>query len=141
MNSLFPILGSRFPLSDDFSLESVFDRLGQSMKLPQVDIKDKEDHYELIADLPGITKEDVQIRYNDNVFTIRVEQDKEESEKDDKGDYLRRERFSRSYQRQFIIDGIREEEIKAKMVDGVLTVTLPKRKTEDTQVARSIAIE
>ena len=141
MNSLFPILGNRFSFPDDFSLDSVFDRLGQNMKLPQVDIRDKEDHYELIADLPGLRKEDVQIQYNDNIFTITVAQDKEEAEKDDKGNYLRRERFSRSYQRQFLIDGIREEGIKAKMADGVLTVTLPKQKEQDKRIQRQITIE
>ena len=53
------------------------------------------------------------------------------TEKDEEGNYIRRERSSRSYKRQFLIKDINQENIKATFENGVLTVDLPKKEQEE----------
>lgn len=105
-----------------------------------VDIKEKEDAYHLVADLRGLDKENIQINYENNVLSIQAHQEHEEEESHDEGRYIRRERSSRSYNRQFLIENIAEEEIKASFDNGVLTVDLPKKEKEDKE-RRKIEID
>lgn len=99
----------------------------------KVDIQDKGDHFFLEADLPGTKKEDIKIRLEGDFLTISAEQNKERSE--EKKNYVYKERSYGSCSRSFDVSGIRQEEIKGKFTDGVLTLTLPKmeaRKEPDT---------
>ena len=56
------------------------------------DIKDKGDHYELEADLPGVKKEDIAVDIDGDRMTISAHRSAETEEKDDNSQYLRRER-------------------------------------------------
>lgn len=116
--------------------EDSFDRLFDMFNEPffagfgggsfKVDVKDGGDHYELTADLPGMTKEDVHLSYENGYLTIAAEKKAENDEKDDKGGYLRRERSYGSMSRSFYISDIDEQRADAAFKDGVLTVKLPK---------------
>ena len=101
-----------------------------------VDIKEHDDEYLLVADLPGLDKENIDLSYENNVLSIRAHQEREEEEKHDEGNYIRRERSSRSYSRQFIIKNVQEDEIQASFKNGVLTVNLPKREKEEKNAKR-----
>ena len=100
-----------------------------------VDIKEKEEEYLLVADLPGLDKENIDLHYENNVLSIHAQQEREE-EKHEEGKYIRRERSSRSYSRQFLIENVAEDEIQASFENGVLTVNLPKREKEETNKKR-----
>lgn len=93
----------------------------------KVDVKDSGDHYELTADLPGITKDDVHLSYENGYLTISAEKKAENDEKDEKGGYIRRERSYGSMSRSFYINDVDEQGAEAAFKDGVLKVTLPKR--------------
>ncbi|MCD8145899.1 MAG: Hsp20/alpha crystallin family protein [Clostridiales bacterium] len=91
------------------------------------DIQDKGDSYTLEAELPGFAKEDIQIDINNDRLTIQAVHKAENDQKDDKGNYLRRERYYGSYSRSFDISDIESSQISAAYEDGVLKLTLPKR--------------
>ena len=92
----------------------------------KVDVKDSGDHYELSADLPGMAKEDISLRYENGYLTIAATRNESKDEKDDTGNYIRRERHTGEVSRSFYIDGIDDANIRAEFKDGVLQVNLPK---------------
>ena len=123
--------------------ENVFDRLMnvfdepfmQSFHTPEfkVDVKDNKDSYDLTAELPGLKKEDISLTYNNNYLTIATKNEQSKDEKDDKGNYVRRERGTSSMSRSFYIDNIDEAKATADYKDGILSVHLPKsEKAEET---------
>jgi HSP20 family protein len=89
---------------------------------PPVDIFETEDTLTVVADLPGVGKDDVDIRVEDNVLTIKG-----------KSNYLLpsraiHEEFGlQGYHRQFqLSDEVDQNKISAETKNGVLTITLPK---------------
>ena len=139
MFGLIPF-ASKSELSKD---ENVFDRLMnvfdepfmQSFHMPdfKVDVKDNGESYDLTAELPGLKKEDISLTYENNYLTIATKSEQSKDEKDDKGNYVRRERSQSSMSRSFYIDNIDEGQATADYKAGVLSVHLPKtEKAEDT---------
>ena len=104
----------------------------------KVDVKDSGDHYELTADLPGVTKEDINLRYENGYLTIAAVHNESKDEKDDSDNYIRRERHTGEVSRSFYIDGIDDANIHAEFKDGVLQVSLPK--TADAPARKQIEI-
>lgn len=100
------------------------------------DIKDKGDHYELEADLPGVEKDDIKIDLTDNVLTISAERHSEYEENDKKHNYVRCERSYGSYQRSFDTTGIDTDHIEAEFKNGVLKLELPKIKEAKPETKR-----
>ena len=92
----------------------------------KTDIQDKGDHYLLEADLPGMKKEDVEISLNDDILTVSAKYDESNEEKKE-GHYIRRERRSGVMRRSFSVDNVKADEIDAKLDNGVLTITCPKK--------------
>ena len=92
----------------------------------KTDVREKDGNYEVFVDLPGFKKEDVTLNLENGYLTITAEKGLEKDE-DEKGSYVRKERWSGSCSRRFYLgDGVRAEDIKAKMEDGILTLTFPK---------------
>ena len=106
----------------------------------KTDIKDLGNEIRLEADLPGVKKENIKIDIENKFLTISAERKEEKEEKDAKGNFLRRERSYGSFSRSFDISGIKTEDISAKYVDGVLTLTLPK-KDKELPEKRTLEIE
>jgi len=92
---------------------------------PRMDLMEADDHYQVQADLPGISKEDVSITVEDNELTIRGERRAESRAEDDH--VVRMERtFGAFYRSIRLPRTVDESKIKATFDDGVLTVNLPK---------------
>ena len=94
----------------------------------KTDIQDKGDYYLLEADLPGFQKEDIHLDLNGDVLTINAE--RKSQHKEEKGRYIRCERSYGQYARQFDMSAVDTQGIKAKYDNGVLTLTLPKKKCD-----------
>ena len=98
----------------------------QEKDIMKTDVREKDGNYEVFVDLPGFKKEDVTLNLENGYLTITAEKGLEKDE-DEKGSYVRKERWSGSCSRSFYLgDGVRAEDIKAKMEDGILTLTFPK---------------
>ncbi|MCG8484776.1 MAG: Hsp20/alpha crystallin family protein [Clostridia bacterium] len=113
------------------ALDSIFDKFfNETMNFPastmKVDIKDGDKEYLLEAEIPGVNKEQIKLDYQNNYLTISVEQQNEL--KEEKNNYIRRERYSNQMSRSFYIEDINHNAIKASYKDGVLKVSLPKEK-------------
>ena len=117
--------------------KNFFNGMGSMMAGFRTDIQDKGDCYVLEAELPGFDKEDISIRVDDNMLTIRAEHKQEEEDKKDKN-YVRQERHWGMYERSFSINGVKSDEISAGYEKGVLTLKLPK---EQPQAPASRQIE
>lgn len=93
--------------------------------VPAVDLHESDEAYTLVADLPGMKKENIDVRVHDDVVTIKGER-KHEDWSQDKG-WRRIERSYGAFQRSFRLpDGIDAGNVDAKFEHGVLSVTLPK---------------
>ncbi|MCO8298800.1 Hsp20/alpha crystallin family protein [Tetragenococcus halophilus] len=97
----------------------------------QVDIKEKDNNYEVTADLPGFDKSDLNVTYDDDILTIEASRNDVSEDKDEEGNFLRRERSSSSFRRQFMLKGIDEDKIDASFKNGVLNLELPKAPGKD----------
>jgi HSP20 family protein len=94
-----------------------------------VDVREDADHVYVEAELPGFTKEDVQITLEKSTLTITAERRSNGKEGDGKkSDWLLRERRYNRVQRSFTLPRtVNEQSVKANLTDGVLTITLDKR--------------
>lgn len=90
--------------------------------LPAVDIYETADGLTVVADVPGVGKDDLDIRVEDNVLTILGRVDRREPE-----NVVRREFGLASYWRQFTLgDAVDRDRIEANLEQGVLSLRLPK---------------
>jgi len=96
--------------------------------LIKADVKETSEEYIVEADMPGIKKEDVELKCEYGVLTITARKNEEKSE--EKDGYIRKERYSGEASRCFSLRDINEENISAKLENGVLHVTLPKKAGE-----------
>ena len=102
----------------------------------KADIKDNGDSYELTADLPGFSKDDLQAEIEDGIMTISGERRSESEDKDDKGTYVRRERTYGSFSRSFDVSEVDADKVAVRYEDGVLTVDMPKKEEQKPTVRR-----
>lgn len=100
-------------------------RTGIANWMPAVDLVENESEFRLVAELPGLAKEDVKIALTDNVLTLRGEKKAQVDEKQDNWHHV--ERAYGSFERSFTLsNAVDASKVKAKFDNGVLTVTLPK---------------
>ena len=106
---------------------------------PAVDIKEESDGFLVIADLPGMKKEDINIALDKNILTIQGERKLERKEEQE--GYSRMERVQGQFYRRFSLPQTADEEhISAKYKQGVLEISIPK-KPESTQKRIDIKVE
>ena len=137
----FLALSDFFPslLDEDSSL---LDKFSSSLTKSnfKADIHETDIGYEVKIDIPGFNKEDISIEFDHDVLTVHAKRQSETSEKDEEGQFIRRERSYGSMTRQFYLKNADEENSKANYTDGVLTLTMPKLTNEDTK-KKQIAID
>jgi HSP20 family protein len=93
---------------------------------PSVDIEEDDDKYTIKADLPGVDKKDIEVKFESGVLSIRGEKQTEiESGKGTRRH--RTERFHGSFARSFALpDAVKVDDVDATYKDGVLSMTIPK---------------
>ena len=110
-----------------------------SKNLMKTDVRETENSYELDVDLPGFKKDEVNVDLKDGYLTISAERNSESEKKDDKGNFVRRERSYGSFSRSFDVSSVKTDDITGEYKDGVLTLTMPK-KEENVPTSRRIDI-
>ncbi len=94
----------------------------------RTDVLDTGDAFKLECELPGFKKEDIKLDVENDCLTISAERKAEA--KDEKDNYVKRERVYGSFTRCFDVSGINVDGIEASYTDGVLNVMLPKKAAE-----------
>lgn len=95
----------------------------------RVDVEEKDKSYTVRADMPGVKKEDINVRIDGNIVQIDAET-KQEKEVKEKGKLLRSERYYGSISRTFsLTQDVDESKAVAKYENGVLNLELPKKET------------
>ena len=131
------------PFYDDSNVEKKL--YGRHAKnLMKTDIKEMDNGYELIIDLPGFKKDEIKVSLDNGYLSIAAAKglDQDEQEKDT-GKYIRRERYAGSCERSFYVgEDITEEDIKGEFKHGILKLFVPKKEAKAAVPERKfIAIE
>ncbi len=122
-----------------FDIEPFWRREMKFVGAPAVDVVEKDNAYEITADLPGMDEKNVDVHVANGQLTIKGER-KEEKEEKKKDFYLSERRFG-SFQRTFgLPEGVDGDKIEASFKKGVLTITLPKR-PEAQKPAKKIEVK
>ena len=104
---------------------------------PRIDVSETESDVVVKAEVPGLSKDDIDVSLAGDLLTIRGE--KKDERKEEKGSYRLLERHYGSFERTITLPpGVDPEKVEAEFKDGVLTIKLAK--TEETR-ARKIAIK
>ena len=105
--------------------DRVGDDTGMGMWNPVVDLYEKDDHFVIKAELPGVDKKDIAIDLKDRVLTLSGERSYENEVKEE--NYYRRERSYGKFQRAFTLPAdVDSDKIKAEFKDGLLKIEVPK---------------
>jgi HSP20 family protein len=115
------------PLRDLLALQERMERLSgveAAGWTPPVDLYETSDAFIVSAELPGLSREDIDIRFHDGQLTLQGTRRKPDVPCER---YHRVERGHGSFQRRFSLpSAVRADDITAEFRDGVLTVTVPK---------------
>jgi HSP20 family protein len=144
----YPVRRTDAPIRDMFDrffddrswlepLPRMLSRLDRSF-FPRVDVSETDNEVKVVADVPGVDPENLEIEVRENRVRISGTSEREQESGKDERPY-RYERSYGSFQREFALPSeVEEENVKARYKEGVLTIILPK-----TQSARrkKIAIE
>lgn len=141
------------PMNNNFGV-NLFDNMFDEMfrdpfstnkrldKVMRTDIQEKDNQYILDMDLPGYEKEDIKAQLKDGYLTITAQKNEISEDKDEKGDYIRRERYSGKCSRSFYVgEGVKEEYIKASFNNGILQLTFPKQADKKEDNTKYITID
>lgn len=120
--------------------DSMFDDLFEkrwTANLMKADIIEEDENYVIEMDIPGFKKEEIDIKYDEGYITITAKKDL--SKKEDKRNFIQRERAYGEYSRSFYLGNVNEDNINAKFEDGILKIKCPK---EEKQInSKQISIE
>ena len=106
-----------------------------------VNIREKEQHYELDFIAPGCRKEDFSIQIDRNLLTVSMQHKETSQQEAPQGGWERNEYVQRAFSRSFTLDDtVDTEKIDAHYVDGILRLTLGKSE-KAAQQSRSITVQ
>ena len=104
-----------------------YNRGGNLMRAPATDVIESEAGIRVVAELPGLTAEDIELDLENNVLTIRGEKNEERTEGDEQGTYHLAERRYGTFSRSFVLPrDVDPDGIEAQFENGVLTIRIPK---------------
>ena len=109
--------------------------------LMKTDVRETEDTYELDVDLPGFTKDEVNVELKNGYLTIQAAKGLDKDQTDKKGKYIRQERYAGACSRTFYVgDGVEPEDVTAKFENGILQLSIPKEAKKQLPKNTSVTI-
>jgi HSP20 family protein len=142
--SYFPAFPSIF---DEFFSRDFFDSANMNFlktgnSVPAVNIKETDDAFQLEVAAPGMAREDFKIEVDNNILSISSEKQTQKEEKDEKGNYTRKEFSYQSFKRSFTLpDRIVDiDKVTAQYTDGILHINVPKKEEVKPKPAKKIEI-
>lgn len=120
-----------FPTVESMFREPFFSGYASQNTMMNTDVQDLGNAYQLEIELPGYEKEDIHAKLEHGYMTISASKEENKDEKNENGDYVRRERYTGKCSRTFYVgEHVKEEDVKAGFENGILKVVFPKE--EDT---------
>ena len=118
---------NNFDLWEDFFDDAFFNtNKYYDSKVMRTDIKENDNNYNIVIDLPGYEKEDIKISIDDGYLTVSATMNAKHDE-EEKGKFVKKERYFGECSRSFYVgDELESEEIKASFKNGLLTLEVPK---------------
>ena len=121
-----------FDVFDDLFKDDFFKGKDKAA-LMKTDIRETDNSFILDIDLPGYKKEDIKIDVTDGYLTINAKTSSENNE-EEKGKFVRRERFMGEVSRSFYVgDEVESDNIKAAFKNGTLCLEIPKVDPEESK--------
>lgn len=120
--------------NDDHFFDNVgraFYGLSESNHELKTDIKETDQDYQVSVELPGMDKDDINVKYNQDVLTISGKKDSFDDHGDENGNTIMSERRYGQFVRQYHLPNVQADKIVGKYDQGILKVTLPKVETEN----------
>ena len=135
-------------LSDFFGFGRMMPQVGNELygkhakNLMKTDVRELDGSYELDVDLPGFKKDEVTVDLQDGYLTISAAKALDKDESDQKGKFLRQERYTGSMSRSFYVgEDVESTDICAKYEDGILKISVPKTAHKELPKHSTITIE
>lgn len=128
----------------DFSFPDVNKELyGKHAKqVMKTDVRELDQGYEIIVDLPGFKKDEIEVQLENGYLTISAAKGLDKDESDKEGKYIRKERYAGSMSRSFYVgEEISEEDVRGKFEDGILKIDVPKKERKAIETKKRIEIE
>eukprot|EP01066_Platyproteum_vivax_P020072 Platyproteum_vivax@DN7863_c0_g1_i1.p1 len=107
---------------------------GRTFFMPKVDINETAKLVCIVAELPGLQKQDIELSLKDNVLTLTGEKKVEEKKEGENA--VRSERFYGKFTRSFQLPEECQETIDAKFEDGVLKIEVPKSEVVEQETKK-----
>lgn len=105
------------------------------------DVIETDKAYELHADAPGLTPEEITVELHEGILTVSGEHKTENKTKDETGKVWRQERTFTKFSRQFTLpQNAIPDQVSAKLDKGVLTVVIAKRPEEEKPAPQKIHV-
>lgn len=107
--------------------QSIFDEVLDTrsyLRTPQISVRKHDNEYKVLMSVPGLTKEDIKISTKEGVLTISYNKE----EKDDKTHFV-----SSFYKSYTLPEDVKEDNIKGKVENGILELTLPTDKKKSLE--------
>lgn len=96
-----------------------------TMRLPRLDLEDAPEEYRVKVDLPGVSREGLEVSATEHSVTVHAEVRREQERR--QGSFLSHERSQRAFHRQFDVpEAIVPAKVTAELIEGVLHLVLPK---------------
>lgn len=126
------------PWSTRFEFPSLFDSEG--IRMPLCDMADKGNRYELHLEIPGIDKENLNVKATSN--SVEVSAEKSERAEEKRKGYIYSERSQSSFYRMIPVpEEIVPSKVIAKVNNGILTVDLPKKNPSKAKQATKVDVK
>jgi HSP20 family protein len=123
IEAMFDRLNWGFPMIDRFFAEGEGQEGWAAVRLPRTNVHETDDAWVFTMEMPGLTRDQIEVNIEGDTLIVKGET----SEKHEEKGVIRREFRTARYERSFNVGaGIDREKVRAKMENGVLTVTLPK---------------
>lgn len=137
------LFGRTSNLFDDFFGDmfggDFFDTSSRMPQLMKTDVVEKDGQYMLDVELPGYDKNDISAELKDGYLTIMANKDQTIENKDEKSNYVRKERYTGSCQRSFYVgEDVKEEDIQAGFKDGILKIAVRKPELKEIKDDRKL---
>lgn len=108
----------------------------------KTDIRETDEGYEVIMDLPGFKKDEIEVQLENGYLTVSAAKGLDKDEADKKGKYICRERYAGEMSRSFYVgEDILDTDIHARFENGILKLDVPKKEAKAVETKKHVAIE